>query len=477
MRAESLNVVACLVVVSISFLACNDATSIDQIVSVDVTPADTAILVGASVELEATVQFQSGPGVPGAVLWTVSDSNTVRLVTDSSANATVIGLTRGGVQVVAAVDGIADTANVTVVMRGDVRWATGWAQGGRGMTALDEQGRVYVIRGTSPHELTALDPTGTVLFSEPTCNAGLLSPSVTLDGAAYVTGTACTKRHEASGVEAWTQAEGDVEAGVAIAADGSVLVPHSFADVYLSRFAVSGTEVWRDTLEIASGNDVTSAPAMASNGEIYLSWKGSGGFNWLSRFAPDGNLRWSVPISGQPTGTTPALVNDRIAVTHFGRLVVHDSTGALLWEQAFDGGSAISSPVIDAAGNYYVQSARRLLSYDSNGDLRWEADSLGCAQGSIFLGAPSLLVGNELVVACDYPGSGTALCQVRTEDGSLTWRSPRVGMSVRGSPTVAGGGTIYAAYDSGVVALWNDIPPLTQGWPTEGGNMHRQRRQ
>jgi hypothetical protein len=48
---------------------------------------------------------------------------------------------------------------------------------------------------------------------------------------------------------------------------------------------------------------------------------------------------------------------------------------------------------------------------------------------------------------------------------------------------VAPDGTIYVLDNpyytpwSGLIALWGDSPPLTEGWPTEGSGMGRLRRE
>jgi hypothetical protein len=61
-------------------------------------------------------------------------------------------------------------------------------------------------------------------------------------------------------------------------------------------------------------------------------------------------------------------------------------------------------------------------------------------------------------------------------DGSLVGRS-NFGARLRGSPAVAPDGTIYVTINDDLLALLDSIPPLTAGWPTEGGGMGRLRSQ
>lgn len=128
-----------------------------------------------------------------------------------------------------------------------------------------------------------------------------------------------------------------------------------------------------------------------------------------------------------------------------------------------------------------MQSGIGLISYDSNGLLRWSADSLkhSCTYSA---GAPTLLQDGQLVVPCEVATLESEICAVNSEDGSLLWRSRVGGEASCSSPAVAPDGKIYAVFEapsggSELVALWNRVPPLAEGWPTEGGGMGRLRRQ
>lgn len=167
-------------------------------------------------------------------------------------------------------------------------------------------------------------------------------------------------------------------------------------------------------------------------------------------------------------------------VTYSGGVAVIDTAGVVIWERVLAGPP--SSPVIDGAGNIYIQSTGGLVSYDPGGALRWFADSLAGGSAAFGVGAPTLLVGDALLAPCRRE-----ICSVNARDGTLNWRSsfgggptPAVAST---SPAVGADGTVYLVRDVGtgvpseLVALWGRVPPLTQGWPTEGGGMGRLRRQ
>ena len=227
-----------------------------------------------------------------------------------------------------------------------------------------------------------------------------------------------------------------------------------------------------------------SAPAIGENGDIYVAWTSYGQQDglqfWLSRVSSDGSLLWVVPSHDEVDWSSPALVGDRIVLSHDnGYVSVYDTTGAIVWERDFDASANASSPVIDEEGNIYVQTWGTLISYDRDGALRWSSASLSSGNPP-GVGAPALLADGSLVVACRHPGDyGEDLCAIDRSDGSLLWRIGAADEYVKGAPAVATDGTIYVtiAVNLGrdLVALWGRSPPLGEGWPTEGGGMGRMR--
>jgi hypothetical protein len=273
----------------------------------------------------------------------------------------------------------------------------------------------------------------------------------------------------------WRLPIGYLEGGLAIDLDGSVVVYHGWDGGYVSRVSSAGTEVWTDTL--SPNNGAKSAPVIAADGEIYLSWLSvSGGSGHLSRIGPSGDFRWTLPLPRPPLSSNPAVFQHRVLVTVPAYFAVFDTAGNLLWDVTLEG--LPSSPIHDGSGNIYVQTSHVLLSYALDGHKRWEADTLDCNACAIAVGAPTLVAGDELLVPCRSTTdiSIDEICSVDTTDGTLAWRS-NIGTSVRGAVAVADNGTIYVQTLSGLAALWGDRPPHTNGWPTEGRDMQRQRRQ
>lgn len=466
----------------------DDGVEPDRLLSVSLSPTDSTIFVGDAVVYEARARYESGTRPPDSVTWTVSNPGVLLVTIETGSSATVTGIERGEGFVIAEVDEqLVDSVHVAVVGPGDVRWradtegASGWGN----TAALDDLARIYV--SGQANGLYAYSTSGELLFTEPSCYS-VSSPSVAPNGTAYLTGHDCTQARNADGSLRWSLPIGaGIEGGVAVTSDGSVVLLHNVADgasgaAVVSLISAGGLEAWRDTLGVTDLGLIQESPAsVGTDGSIYAAWMQDYlGTYWVSRVTSAGITRWTVPLSGPLEHQTVAIVEGRVFVAYSGGLAVYDTLGTLLWEQAV-GSYAVSSPTIDAGGNILVQSGTGLLSYDPDGSLRWSADSLrhSCSQSS---GAPTLLQDRQLVVPCEDSTSGSEVCAVNSEDGSLLWRSNVGGDASCSSPTVAQDGTIYAVFEtasssSELVALWNRVPPLREGWPTEGGGMGRLRRQ
>jgi outer membrane protein assembly factor BamB len=404
----------------------------------------------------------------------------LRLSGITGSEVEVTGLARGEAYVIAVIEEeFRDTAWVEVVEPGQERWRVSVGEhafSGR-RVALDGQGRVYVAVD-QPGELVAVDPAGELLFQVAACSS-TLSPAVTLEGFAVTGGLGCTQRLTPEGALVWSVPVGELDSGAAVAADGSAVIldlqPADDRPVLLIRVSPEGNEVWRDTLGLAPGvGRQNSAPAIAENGDIYVMWVEEEMVAFrLSRVTADGAIVWTVPLAFESYAAAPALVGERIVLTgRYNQLSVYDTSGALLWERDYDGGGA-GSPVVDGDGNIYVLSSGNLACFSGDGTLRWLSPLYkGYPWGA---GAPTLLVDGSLLAECIGAGGLHEMCAVDADDGTLLWSSS-TGAELSGTPAVAPDGTIYVVSTDYVIALWGNVPPLEEGWPTDGGSMQRQNR-
>ncbi|MGD8700071.1 MAG: hypothetical protein PVJ43_12315, partial [Gemmatimonadales bacterium] len=236
-------------------LSCDSSTEPPKALSASIVPADTTIFAGDALTFQAVVEYESGPQPPDTVVWVVSDLEVLSLPVVQDGRATVTGSERGASYVIATINKtFVDSALVQVVRPGDTRWrVTVGATWQIPTPALDGQERVYVVHaGADGRVLSAFKPDGILAYSVPTCPFSEMSPAVSVDGSAYVTGSGCTQRHAPDGSVDWTFSQGSWDGGVAVASDGSVVIVSDeepeWRNVVLSRISSEGIQLWRDTL-------------------------------------------------------------------------------------------------------------------------------------------------------------------------------------------------------------------------------------
>lgn len=461
--------------------ACGDSPFGDFGVTVDaqISSGDTAVFEGSTTEFTAIAIYDVGPGDPQTVAWAVTDTVKIRLeVTDGDAFLTA--LDTGQSRLIARInEDFLDTVVVTVVQPGLVRWRRALPAAPGLHPALDDSGHVQVLDQNGG--LWAFNATGDTTKNVASC-ASAFGPAVrSQTRAVTATGPGCTMQHEHTGIVQWTFGVGAANTSPALAIDGATIVLSLESDqgagveaVVVSRLSGLGQPVWRDTLA-TSADEVApnSAPAIATNGDIYVTWRTAAGTSRLTRYTSAGTLQWTIDLPDSAHLTAPAMGGNRIAVGHIGGIAVYDTAGTPTpaWSATFPTATTVSSPIIGPNGNYYIQTVDGLYSYDAAGALRWSADSLGAdaAGQTAGIGAPTMLLTGDLVVSCNG-----ALCAVRSADGSLVWRAPV--SQIVGSAVVDLDGQIYVtSLANEVIAIWGNRLPAFNGWPTEGGDQLRSR--
>jgi hypothetical protein len=430
-----------------------------------------------------------GPGAPRTIQWGVSDATVLQVTTLNDLSGRAVALDTGTAWLYALInEEFLDSVEIVVVAPGMVRWRAGVA-GGLG---------IYPAVGLTD-SLVRVGGLGTALATfrldgaldradAATCN-GYYGPSVGEVGTVYITGADCSRRHSFDLGVSWTAPVGDFEGGLAVADNGDAIVLHSEGTpgsgaVVVSRLAASsGVEVWRDTLRTL-GLEQQSSLAIATGGEIYVLWRAPADSSWLTRIGGDGAVRWSIELPAWPRFVGPTIVAHQVLVTYQGGISVFDTAGgALAWSRQFnqdDPGAAgdvqPSAPVVDRAGNIYIQTTSALHSYTAAGAPRWTADSLGGGSPAGGVGTPTVLTDTTVVVG----RGGNRVCGIRGGAGIPRWCSEVLtgAADILGGVGVGADRTIYVTRTGGeLIALWNNTTADPATWATEGRNQQRVRRQ
>lgn len=217
--------------------------------------------------------------------------------------------------------------------------------------------------------------------------------------------------------------------------------------------------------EFPAYDEVTSSPAVASDGTVYFG-AGSGGDADTQVYAisSTGSKKWSVRTGESGiVGASPAVGADGtvyIGGTDKILRAFDPANGSQKW--SFTAGTAISStPAIGSDGTLYFRDDTKLYALSSAGALRWTFDLAGSTDGTYC----SPAVGSDGTI---YVGTnGGAFYAVKDNGGgSVTqkWKFTADG-DIFTSPSIAADGTLYFATLNGkVYALTDNGNSATQKW-------------
>ncbi len=153
-------------------------------------------------------------------------------------------------------------------------------------------------------------------------------------------------------------------------------------------------------------------------------------------FGPDKNVVWKTEV--RKGKSSPILSDDRLFLTSFGGEKLYTQcfdreTGKLLWEKSvgrkrsallheFNEPGSVS-PVTDGKNVYVFFEDVGMLSYTSEGKLRWKTP-LGPFFNEQGLGASPILVGGLLILQADH-AAGSYIAAFNPENGETVWKTDR----------------------------------------------------
>lgn len=261
--------------------------------------------------------------------------------------------------------------------------------------AIGDDGTIYV--GTSGGKFFALRPEGTSRWSHDfgTTAAVSNSPAIAADGTVYVKAddgylyaldpaTGATKwRYNVHALASY--------ASPCVAPDGTIYQGSDDKNLYALN--PDGTLKWT----FATDNDIYTAPAIDSAGNLYFGVLNSGRF-WSITSA--GALRWTYSGSTLGISSSAALSADGSTV-YFGAYdhllhAVDTATGVARWTFTLGNEVRASSPAVDANGVIYIGCYDyKLYAVNSDGTLKRTYDTGNIVRSSPAISGTTLYLGSN----------------------------------------------------------------------------------
>lgn len=242
--------------------------------------------------------------------------------------------------------------------------------------------------------------------------------------------------------------------------------------------AVNGPGIGAPTWSFLTGDDITSPPAVAADGTIYVgSMDGK-----MYAINPDGSKKWEYPV-WYPIDRAGAAI-DGSGNIYFGATsgMVYSLTaaGALRWSYQIPGGGVYSTPVVTGPtrGNVDLSGAaaassdlviltahdRKVYAFNAaTGAKVWEF-----ATSDLLWASPAIAEDGTLYVT----SADRNLYALHAIDGSLKWRYTTAEV-LQGSPTVGDNDFVYFVSTNGRVYAVRDMgdraDQMWYFWGTGGG--------
>ena len=315
-----------------------------------------------------------------------------------------------------------------------------------------------IIGVSTDGNLQAFNPDGGQRWAVSLGSRVLMSPVLGQDGKVLVGDAAGRLRalNPSDGTFAWSKTGLGTVRGVVVAPDGTIFAGTDLG--LLVAFDPDGTEKFR--LQAAAG--VTSAPALAANGDVYWATQD----RHLARTTSTGNTIWSVAFDDGVIASSPAIGPDGTIVAGAGAslLAISPDSGAVKWRIGL-GAPVTTTPAVAPDGSVYAGSDNGLLTAATGaGQVRWQYQAGGAIMSSPALGPDGLI----------YFGSGDANFYVLDQSGQKV-SNYRALDAVHGAVAVGPTGLVLAgSRDNRLYAFKDSARSLTES-PADrlGGDLAR----
>ena len=170
----------------------------------------------------------------------------------------------------------------------------------------------------------------------------------------------------------------------------------------------------------AAGGQLTAAPALSSEGDVYLYAED----RHIHALTSEGELRWKFRLPGRPAGALSVSPDGSIyACSEDGKLYALNPSGSLIW--SFDaGGSPAGDPAVSADGTIYLALGDgRLIALSHLGRLRWSFDcGISLDRSPVVDSGTAIYLtgGSGVIVSCSPWGTENWRAETGASEGGLS---------------------------------------------------------
>lgn len=234
----------------------------------------------------------------------------------------------------------------------------------------------------------------------------------------------------------------------------------------------------------ALGSEMNS-PAIGNQGNIYatyVKWIDNDTYTFLGKINPEGEILWEYEIGWSFSGSPrPMITPDGTVYVVWGKIHALDPSGNVKWTYKDPDGNNLAAGAVDANSNLYVRHnqpgsyTRQILSFNSEGNLRWAKD--------VDWGATYLTIGQHGYLYFEYKNwdENIMFTKASTASGSEQWNVQIDAYNNQGGVAIGNDGTIYfpdtkndqlIAFDhtNGSIKWIYDCEGETPGIPSIGKN-------